>query len=237
MTPSRARAVLVVALMVVAFAASASSARAACPELDGTLHVARGWDGSQATGLAVVSASPDAIVLTVAPSFTLRELCVEAEDGESLEAYFTVEPALPVEGPAQVVVASSGVPASPISAITVAGEPTVSWALPPPIAQAPLSAPVVQCVTIRGVSDRIRVGRPSRITVRVLGSGGRPIAGVRVTARGAGMTASDRTDGSGYAVLRFTPRRSGRITVRVAGSSTCILHFRVRGAGIPLLTG
>ena len=79
-----------------------------------------------------------------------------------------------------------------------------------------------------------------RLTVRarVVDQNGASMAGVSVTARGAGVRTSAKTNASGVARLTFRPRSQGTITVRAAGSTICVARLTVAGRfRPPELTG
>lgn len=65
------------------------------------------------------------------------------------------------------------------------------------------------------------------VRVRALDTNGRPMARVRVIARGPGVRTSAVTSRAGYARLTFTPRSAGVITIRVAGSTRCAKRLGV----------
>jgi hypothetical protein len=83
-------------------------------------------------------------------------------------------------------------------------------------------APARACV-VRSSTKRLRVGRRSRLTVRVA-LRGKPLKAVRVVATEAKSRkrlASARTATDGRARLRVTPRRRGTITLKVLGRADC----------------
>ena len=83
-----------------------------------------------------------------------------------------------------------------------------------------------------------KVGVRTSVRVRVVDQNGRPMAGVRVIARGAGVRTSARTGPAGYARLTFRPRRAGVIRIRAAGSTVCVARIGVTSTfQPPVLTG
>jgi hypothetical protein len=75
------------------------------------------------------------------------------------------------------------------------------------------------------------------LRIRVIGDNGRGMANRRVTVRGAGVTASGRTNRTGIARIAIRPRRSGIVQIRVQGQSGCAARLGVAGITRPPLTG
>jgi uncharacterized repeat protein (TIGR01451 family)/fimbrial isopeptide formation D2 family protein len=99
----------------------------------------------------------------------------------------------------------------------------------------------VQSAKCRGldVSPRsLTAGKSGRLRLRLRAPGGEPIRAVSVRARGAGAAARARTNGSGRAVLRVRPKRSGVVRVTAAEATKCVVRLGVAaGATGGQLTG
>lgn len=103
-------------------------------------------------------------------------------------------------------------------------------AIPPP-ASATGEAPCIRVISRRGT----RAGTVNAIRVRVT-SGANRVGGATVRIRGAGASASRRTNGAGEALIRVRPRRAGTLFIQTnvcAGAD----RLRVRGAASPRFTG
>ncbi len=88
------------------------------------------------------------------------------------------------------------------------------------------------CGALLVTPKAVTVGSSSRIAVRVR-IAGRPAVGVVVRARGAGITASGRTNSAGVAVLTGTAASPGVVTVTVPGVLTCSKRVGASGAFEP----
>jgi uncharacterized repeat protein (TIGR01451 family) len=95
------------------------------------------------------------------------------------------------------------------------------------------SPPAVGCTSLRVAPRSLAVGQ--RVSLRVVALGG-TVSGLQVRVRGAGISASARTNAQGVANVRVMGRRPGVATVTVAGQS-CSARFGVLGAFQPPLTG
>jgi uncharacterized repeat protein (TIGR01451 family) len=103
---------------------------------------------------------------------------------------------------------------------------------PPPKPKPPkVKNPV--CIDHRVAPLSIRVGRT--VTVRVVVSaGGKPVAGARVIARGAGVRAVSVSNTKGVAIFRVRARRSGFLTVTIPNRNAC-QKARLVGVVTPVL--
>lgn len=88
------------------------------------------------------------------------------------------------------------------------------------------------CVGLVVTPKGATVGSGSALTVRVR-IGGRPAVGVRVLARGAGLSLSAVTSSAGVATMRGTATRPGIVTITVPGVLTCSKRVGVSGAFQP----
>jgi hypothetical protein len=68
---------------------------------------------------------------------------------------------------------------------------------------------------------KLVLGRRSTLTVRVRDAAGKPLAGVNVTLRGAGMRVARVTDATGRARFKLRPSSMGVLRVFVAQSGGC----------------
>jgi uncharacterized repeat protein (TIGR01451 family) len=93
--------------------------------------------------------------------------------------------------------------------------------------------PTVGCTALRVTPRSLVVGQRSSLRVVALGG---TVSGLQVRVRGAGISASARTNAQGVANVRVMGRRPGVATVTVAGQS-CSARFGVLGAFQPPLTG
>jgi hypothetical protein len=59
----------------------------------------------------------------------------------------------------------------------------------------------------------------------------------RVTVRGAGISASGRTNAAGIVRIAIRPRRTGIVQIRVQGEPACATRLGVAGIIRPPLTG
>jgi uncharacterized repeat protein (TIGR01451 family) len=89
------------------------------------------------------------------------------------------------------------------------------------------------CIDHRVSPLSIRVGRPTSVRV-VVTAAGKPVARVRVVARGAGVSVAARTDRSGVARFLARPTRSGFVRVSLPGRNTC-RRARLVGVVAPVL--
>jgi uncharacterized repeat protein (TIGR01451 family) len=76
------------------------------------------------------------------------------------------------------------------------------------------------------------VGGQAVLSVRIR-IAGKPAIGVRVLARGAGLSASGLTNSAGLAALRGTASRPGVVTITVPGVLACSKRIGVSGAFLP----
>jgi len=84
------------------------------------------------------------------------------------------------------------------------------------------------CASLRVESTRLRVGHATTVVVSVRDTKGRPIAGLRIVARGAGVAASARTTSTGVARIRVKPKVPGVVQFAATGTtSACEQHARV----------
>jgi uncharacterized repeat protein (TIGR01451 family) len=88
------------------------------------------------------------------------------------------------------------------------------------------------CVGLVVTPKSATVGSGSALTVRVR-IAGRAAVGVRVLARGAGLSLSAVTNSAGVATMRGTATRPGVVTVTVPGVLTCSKRVGVAGAFQP----
>ena len=108
----------------------------------------------------------------------------------------------------------------------------------PPPPPPPVFKPPVVCERLTMSRRTAKVGVRTTVRVRVVDQTRRPMAGVRVIARGAGVRTSARTGPAGYARLTLRPRRPGVIRIRVAGSAVCVARIGVTSTfQPPVLTG
>jgi hypothetical protein len=83
----------------------------------------------------------------------------------------------------------------------------------------------------------IQVGRLSRVVV-VVRAKGKPAKRVTVLVTGAGLEARARTNAHGRAVLALHPSRSGLLTVKLPGRTSCrSLRLGAFGVFEPPVTG
>ena len=101
---------------------------------------------------------------------------------------------------------------------------------------APLRPPAA-CASLTLSKRTATIGVRAVVRATVRDTEGRPMAGVQVTARGAGVRTSARTNGAGIARLAVRPRSRGVITVRAAGSTRCAARISVPAKFVPPLTG
>ncbi len=96
-----------------------------------------------------------------------------------------------------------------------------------------LDLPVAECGRVTLARRTGRAGVRMVVRVRVLDREGRPLAGVRVTARGAGVRTAAQTGRAGYARLGLRPRRAGFVTIRAGSRAACVRRIRVVGTVTP----
>lgn len=107
----------------------------------------------------------------------------------------------------------------------------VAAAAIPPASSAEGEAPCIRVISRRGT----HAGTVNAIRVRVT-SGANRVGGATVRIRGAGSSASGRTDGAGEALIRIRPRRAGTLFIQTnvcAGAD----RLGVRAAVSPSFTG
>ena len=88
------------------------------------------------------------------------------------------------------------------------------------------------CAALSVTPKSATVGGATVLNVRIR-IAGKPAVGVRVLARGAGLTASAVTNSAGLASLRGTATRPGVVTITVPGVLTCSKRVGVSGAFQP----
>jgi uncharacterized repeat protein (TIGR01451 family) len=88
------------------------------------------------------------------------------------------------------------------------------------------------CTGLSVTPKSATVGGRAVLSVRIR-IAGKPAVGVRVLARGAGLSASGLTNSAGLASLRGTASRPGVITITVPGVLSCSKRIGVSGAFLP----
>jgi uncharacterized repeat protein (TIGR01451 family) len=88
------------------------------------------------------------------------------------------------------------------------------------------------CVGLSVTPKSATVGGQAVLSVRIR-IAGKPAVGVRVLARGAGLSASGLTNSAGLATMRGTASRPGVIAITVPGVLSCSKRIGVSGAFLP----
>ena len=88
------------------------------------------------------------------------------------------------------------------------------------------------CAGLSVTPKSATVGGQAVLNVRIR-IAGKPAVGVRVVARGAGLSASGLTNSAGIATLRGTASSPGVVTITVPGVLTCSRRVGVSGAFLP----
>jgi hypothetical protein len=105
--------------------------------------------------------------------------------------------------------------------LTAAGKPRLVFA------GKPVRAVEGVALRIAGAPKSLRVGRTSRLSVRVTDAFGAPVPRASLVARGAGVKASGLTDDEGVLRLVVSPKTRGTVTVTVSAPGARPLRVRV----------
>lgn len=87
------------------------------------------------------------------------------------------------------------------------------------------------CGAIKVNPRSIKAGEVRKVRVRLQTPTGRPLVGVRVSAKGVGTYRMARTDRKGQAVLRLKPKRGGTVAIRAKQATSCRIKIGVRDSG------
>ena len=162
----------------------------------------------------------------------------------SAESPAPVAPAPPAEAPPLASPPPSPTappsPAPPAQPADLPASPSPATAPAPAFAVSPgaASQPSRTCSAVSLSRRSGAVGARLAIRVRSLDANGAPQAGMRVTARGAGIRTLATTTARGYALLVLKPERAGVVTVRVGARGSCVQRIAVVGRrGSPRLAG
>jgi uncharacterized repeat protein (TIGR01451 family) len=115
------------------------------------------------------------------------------------------------------------------------------------VVPAPLKPPTVKpepapafCLALTVSPKMIKAdGKPDKVTVKVT-AGSKPMKGIKVVVKGAGVSKAAKTNGKGVAVLRINPKKPGLITVTVVETNQKLCgpkRIGVVGVFLPPLTG
>jgi uncharacterized repeat protein (TIGR01451 family) len=89
-----------------------------------------------------------------------------------------------------------------------------------------------RCRSLRLSRRSARAATSFRLQVNARDAFGRPLALVRLTARGAGVSAAAGTNRQGRAVFRLGPTSAGTLAVRAPGNRFCTGRLGVRASGV-----
>jgi uncharacterized repeat protein (TIGR01451 family) len=87
--------------------------------------------------------------------------------------------------------------------------------------------PPTLCASLSVTHAKLHAARETILIAHVYGKGGKPMAGVKVVAKGPGVLVSAKTSKNGVVKLRFRPHAAGTVQVSLVQSSACALKSSV----------